>query len=164
MPQLKKIDEHHPPAGDSYSGIENGVDDTDEDFLSSIGLNKKQFSSIEKQRFANELSQLNLVDNRAQSTVLIKSSHVNALFNFLINSDIIVAQSGAFQGVPPTLLAPVAFDGASLQTLQCIQGPVKVAHKGGMKQVRKDYHVYSNNMHACRMHTSDFLLQIDIML
>ena len=117
---------------------ENGVD-TDEDFLSSIGLNKKQFSSIEKHRFASELSQLNYVDNRAQSTLLVKDCHVNALFNFFVNSDVILAHSGVWQGVPPTLLAPVAFEGACLQTLKCMQGPVKVPHKGGLKQVRDSF-------------------------
>ena len=135
MPHLKSPSTENPQTEYSCIDTENGIDDTDEEFLSSIGLSKKQFSSIEKQRFANELSQLNFVDNRAQSTVLIRDCHVNALFNFFVNSDVIVAQSGAFQGVPPTLLAPVAFEGASLQTLQCIQGPVKVPCKGGMKQV-----------------------------
>ena len=137
MPHLKEPVECNPQAEYNSIDSENGVDDTDEEFLSSIGLSKKQFSSIEKQRFANELSQLNFVDNRAQSTVLIRDCHINALFNFFVNSDLLIAQSGAFQGVPPTLLAPVAFEGASLQTLHCMQGPVKVPYKGGMKQVSK---------------------------
>lgn len=135
MPHLNKVGHHNTETDDHSTAIENGDDETDEDFLSSIGLNKKQFSSIEKQRFANEISKLNAVDNRAQSTVLVKDYHVNALFNFFVNSDAIMAQSGAWQGVPPTLLSPVAFEGASLQTLHCIQGPMRVPYKGGLKQV-----------------------------
>ena len=142
MPHLKDDDSSN---SEHLEDDENGVD-TDEDFLSSIGLNKKHFSSIEKHRFASELSQLNYVDNRAQSTLLVKDCHVNALFNFFLNSDVIVAHSGAWQGVPPTLLAPVAFEGASLQKLQFTQGPVKVPHKGGLKQVRDSF---SLNTYQC---------------
>ena len=135
MPHFKKDGQKNESEENSLNDTENGGDDTDGDFLSSIGLSKSQFASIEKQRFANEISQLNAVDNRAQSTVFVKDCHVNALFNFLVNSDVTVAQSGTWQGVPPTLLSPVAFEGASLQTMQCIQGPMKVPYKGGMKQV-----------------------------
>lgn len=138
MPHFGKVSSNENSEDEEDSNdieTESNTDETDEDFLSSIGLHKKNFSSIEEQKFADEISKLNAVDNRPQSTVLVKGSHVNALFNFLLNSNVIIAQSGAYQGVPPTLLAPVAFEGASLQTLKYIQGAMKIQEKGGMKQV-----------------------------
>lgn len=135
MPHLVKGEERSANTESHTSETDKGSDETEEDFLSSIGLNTKQFSSIKKQKFAEEISKLNSVDNRAQSTVFIKDYHMNALFNFLVNSDVIAAQSGAWQGVPPTLLSPVAFQGASLHTLNCVQGPMKFPYKGGMKEV-----------------------------
>eukprot|EP00112_Aurelia_sp_Birch-Aquarium-sp1_P010011 Seg2160.3 transcript_id=Seg2160.3/GoldUCD/mRNA.D3Y31 product="Protein downstream neighbor of Son" protein_id=Seg2160.3/GoldUCD/D3Y31 len=138
MPHFGKVSSNEKSEDEEDSNdieTESNTDETDEDFLSSIGLHKKNFSSIEEQKFADEISKLNAVDNRPQSTVLVKGSHVNALFNFLLNSNVIIAQSGAYQGVPPTLLAPVAFEGACLQTLKYIQGAMKIQEKGGMKQV-----------------------------
>ena len=140
MPHFGKGSSHDNSENEDDSNdieTENITDETDEDFLSSIGLHQKNFSSIKHQRFADEISKLNAVDNRPQSTVLVKGSHVNALFNFLLNSNVIVPQSGAYQGVPPTLLAPVAFEGASLQTLKCVQGAMKIQEKGGMTQVNR---------------------------
>ena len=138
MPHFGKVSSSNDLENEDDSNdieTETITDETDEDFLSSIGLHQKNFSSIKQQKFADEISKLNAVDNRPQSTVLARGSHVNALFNFLLNSNVIVAQSGAYQGVPPTLLAPVAFEGASLQTLKCMQGAMKIQENGGMKQV-----------------------------
>ncbi|MPD00495.1 Protein downstream neighbor of son [Portunus trituberculatus] len=49
-----------------------------------------------------------------------------ALINFLINSKSCVALTGELAGIPPTLLAPVAFQGATLRPLKvlCVKGGV----------------------------------------
>lgn len=128
-------DDYDELAEDDDDLNKENLKDNDEDFLSSIGLCEKNFSSIKKQKLADELSKLHGIDRKPRSTVVVRGVHVNALFNFLINTDLIIAQSGAYQGVPPTLTAPVAFEGASLQTLKCVQGPMKFQDKGCMKQV-----------------------------
>lgn len=58
------------------------------------------------------------IDNRPESVVRVEGIHVHALFNFLLNSKVTVATTGAHAGVPPTLLAPVGFEGASLKSLK----------------------------------------------
>lgn len=57
-------------------------------------------------------------DNMRQSLVFVKGVEVQALFNFLINCKSATATTGALAGVPPTLLAPTAFHGASLKPLK----------------------------------------------
>ena len=57
-------------------------------------------------------------DGRPESTALVTGGDVYALLNFLLNSRACVAASGPLAGVPPTLLAPVGFQGASLQPLK----------------------------------------------
>lgn len=57
-------------------------------------------------------------DNMRQSLVFVKGVEVQALFNFLLNCKSATATTGALAGVPPTLLAPTAFHGASLKPLK----------------------------------------------
>lgn len=63
------------------------------------------------------------MDHRPESVVLVKGLNTFKLLNFLINCKSLVATSGAQAGLPPTLLSPVAFRGASMQMLK------KGAHK-----------------------------------
>lgn len=60
------------------------------------------------------------LDRRPQSMVLVKGTDTFTLLNFFINYKNLVAASGVQAGLPPTLLAPVAFRGATLQTLKVI--------------------------------------------
>lgn len=50
----------------------------------------------------------------------------HALYNFLINCKTTIAITGPLAGVPPTLLAPVAFNGATLNSLKVRQNKVHV--------------------------------------
>lgn len=58
------------------------------------------------------------VDNMRHSLVFVKGVEAQALFNFLINCKSATAAIGALAGVPPTLLAPTAFHGATLKPLK----------------------------------------------
>lgn len=58
------------------------------------------------------------VDSSDQSLILIKGVEVNAFFNFLINCKSAISPTGPLAGVPPTLLAPVSFHGATLNALK----------------------------------------------
>jgi protein downstream neighbor of Son len=61
------------------------------------------------------------IDQKPSSTVLVDSDeHVMALFNFLLNCRSISTTIGHLAGVPPTLLSPVAFHGATLKSLNVI--------------------------------------------
>lgn len=58
------------------------------------------------------------MDNAAQSLILVRGADAQALFNFLLNCKSAVAPTGPTAGVPPTLLAPVSFQGGTLQPLK----------------------------------------------
>lgn len=62
------------------------------------------------------------VDRTPESLIYVEGVEAQALFNFLMNCKSSTATTGPLAGVPPTLLAPVAFHGATLK-------PLKVFHK-----------------------------------
>jgi hypothetical protein len=62
------------------------------------------------------------VDRTPESLIYVEGVEAQALFNFLMNCKSSTAATGPLAGVPPTLLAPVAFHGATLKSL-------KVFHK-----------------------------------
>lgn len=66
------------------------------------------------------------VDNSEQSLVLIEGTEVHSFYNFLLNCKSAVSITGALAGVPPTLIAPVAFNGATLNALKVRENKVKV--------------------------------------
>ncbi|XP_062926873.1 protein downstream neighbor of Son-like isoform X1 [Mobula hypostoma] len=57
-------------------------------------------------------------DKQFKFLVVVEGSSAASLITFLMNSPHTVAQEGVQRGLPPTLLCPVAFPGASLQLLQ----------------------------------------------
>lgn len=58
------------------------------------------------------------VDNSEQSLIFVEGVEAHGLYNFLLNCKSIFANMGPLAGVPPTLLAPVGFHGATLQSLK----------------------------------------------
>lgn len=58
------------------------------------------------------------LDHKPESVVCVEGPHTFTLINFLINCKSLVATAGAQTGLPPTLLAPVAFRGATMHTLK----------------------------------------------
>lgn len=59
-----------------------------------------------------------VIDNLPESLVFVEGVEAQAFFNFLMNCKSIIPMNGALAGVPPTLLSPVAFTGASLTSLK----------------------------------------------
>nr|XP_057941868.1 protein downstream neighbor of son homolog isoform X2 [Doryrhamphus excisus] len=59
-----------------------------------------------------------IVDHKPESAACVEGAHTFTLINFLINSKGVVATAGSQAGLPPTLLAPLAFRGAALHTLK----------------------------------------------
>uniref|UniRef100_A0A8C8SCZ3 Downstream neighbor of SON n=1 Tax=Pelusios castaneus TaxID=367368 RepID=A0A8C8SCZ3_9SAUR len=58
------------------------------------------------------------MDHKPESVALVKGTNTFTLLNFLINCKSLVAAAGPQAGLPPTLLSPVAFRGATMQTLK----------------------------------------------
>lgn len=54
------------------------------------------------------------IDSSKESLVVVTGVEAQALFNWLINCRSTVSNTGPHAGIPPTLLAPVAFTGATL--------------------------------------------------
>lgn len=55
------------------------------------------------------------IDKTPESLIMVEGIEAQALFNFLLNCKSCTATTGPLAGVPPTLLAPVAFHGATLR-------------------------------------------------
>jgi len=52
------------------------------------------------------------------SLILIEDTETQGLFNWLMNSKLCISNTGPLAGIPPTLLSPVAFHGATLRPLK----------------------------------------------
>ncbi|TNM94178.1 hypothetical protein fugu_002354 [Takifugu bimaculatus] len=105
----------------------NGEDDEDGSlsWLKAMGVQDKikRPDNITAQ-LRKEGSAVSL-DHKPESVVCVEGPHTFTLINFLINCKSLVAAAGAQTGLPPTLLAPVAFRGATMHTLKARSVNVK---------------------------------------
>ncbi|KAA0204034.1 hypothetical protein HAZT_HAZT005895 [Hyalella azteca] len=100
-----------PPAADEDDGvIDDGEDATS--FLANLGVDTSQFANLNPDRIVN--SSVHEIDRSPLSLLYIADPDTHGLTNFLLNSPSCVQHTGPMAGVPPTLLAPVAFQGATL--------------------------------------------------
>jgi hypothetical protein len=110
---------------------EKEEDDSDEpdEWLEQIGLNSAvnfKASVLQRNSKNQQKDSLYNFDNRPRSALYFdQSSDVQALFNFLLNSKTCIMNSGPMSGVPPTLIAPTAFLGATLQKNRVEQNIIK---------------------------------------
>ncbi|XP_028128912.1 protein downstream neighbor of son homolog [Diabrotica virgifera virgifera] len=105
--------------------IEN-EDIPDETWMKSMGIDDKEIKRI---NYSQEkmISKIECeVDNSDQSLVMIEGGEVNGFYNFFLNCKSSTALTGHLAGVPPTLLAPVAFHGASLNSLKVKESKVYI--------------------------------------
>lgn len=97
---------------------EDSDDEDDEKWLASMGVEaaviKKISTNHAKRIHGEECAE----DTTDQSILLIEGVECQALFNFLLNAKSTTTKVGRLAGIPPTLLAPVAFPGASLRNVQ----------------------------------------------
>ncbi|XP_068100609.1 protein downstream neighbor of Son [Hyperolius riggenbachi] len=124
---------------DEYAGEDEGtpLEDSDEDesfsWLEEMGvedkIKKPDAISIKLRKEKNEVK----LDHRPESVVLVKGTNTFTLLNFLINCKSIVAAAGTQAGLPPTLLSPVTFRGATMQTLKARSANVKTQVQSGYK-------------------------------
>ncbi|XP_070800437.1 protein downstream neighbor of Son [Pituophis catenifer annectens] len=98
----------------------DGSDDDDDGilWLMEMGIEDKiKKPDTISTKFCKEKNEMKL-DHRPESVVLVKGTNTFTLLNFLINCKSLVASAGPQAGIPPTLLSPVAFRGATMQTLK----------------------------------------------
>lgn len=113
-----------PPSEAKSDGQEdNAPEEETVTWLESLGLSQADFPSLNTTR--NKMLDESRDDRRPRSLVFVERGETLALFNFLLNSRACVCPTGPLAGVPPTLISPVAFHGASLRSLKVRQGWVK---------------------------------------
>ncbi|KAK4881478.1 hypothetical protein RN001_004797 [Aquatica leii] len=112
--------------------LDGNGDCTDEEeplqdrWLESMGINeedRKQINYTQKRILHKVESE---IDNTEQSLVLVQGMEVHGLYNFLINCKSATAISGSLAGIPPTLLSPIAFQGATLCALKVKESKIQV--------------------------------------
>ncbi|PNF32675.1 Protein downstream neighbor of son-like protein [Cryptotermes secundus] len=114
-------------------GLMEGDDDDDDDddespdeWLESRGVAAEEIRRIKSKQVKLEQDKEKEVDRTPESLIYVEGVEAQALFNFLMNCKSSTATTGPLAGVPPTLLAPVAFHGATLKSLKVRQSVVKV--------------------------------------
>ena len=99
--------------------------DDDTEWLKSMGVGNETLPQLEQSKINQERVHLRNIDHHGSSVAIITGSHTQALFNYLLNCKSLIAKTGNLIGVPPTLLAPVAFEGSTLQSLSAKQGIIR---------------------------------------
>ncbi|KAB0397347.1 hypothetical protein E2I00_014353, partial [Balaenoptera physalus] len=118
-------------------GEEQAVSDEDEEesfsWLEEMGvqdkIKKPDVLSIKLRKEIHEVQ----MDHRPESVVLVKGTNTFTLLNFLINCKSLIATSGPQAGLPPTLLSPIAFRGATMQMLKARSVNVKAQAPSGYR-------------------------------
>ncbi|XP_043486917.1 protein downstream neighbor of son homolog isoform X1 [Polistes fuscatus] len=111
----------------SSSTVLNEEEDEAQDkWLQSLGVENSEIKKINSSQARMILEKESEVDSMRQSLVFVKGVEAQALFNLLINCKSAITSTGALAGVPPTLLAPSAFHGATLRPLKVKESIVRV--------------------------------------
>lgn len=123
---------------DGDSEDEDDNDDVDENWLESLGIDSKEVKKMTlsqvrlimgqwmNKKIISETFLFNQkaidrtregrIDSSEESLLLIEGVNIQAFFNVLLNFKSCIPSTGAFAGVPPTLLSPVAFSLATLKS------------------------------------------------
>lgn len=96
---------------------EENIDDDigEEEWLARLGVEAAEIKKIATAHKRSMIKAESKSDTQLDSVILIEGSDCQAFFNFLLNAKSSIASVGRLAGVPPTLLAPVAFPGATLR-------------------------------------------------
>nr|XP_031830573.1 protein downstream neighbor of son homolog [Nomia melanderi]XP_031830574.1 protein downstream neighbor of son homolog [Nomia melanderi] len=101
-------------------------DETQDEWLQSLGVENSEIRKIHSSQARMTLEKETEIDNMKQSLIFVKGVEAQGLFNFLINCKSAITTIGPLAGVPPTLLAPVAFHGATLKSIKVKESMVRV--------------------------------------
>lgn len=108
-------------SGNNDEGLEpdNSEEEEDEEkWLESLGVDKSELKKIRTTHARRVHNEECAEDSTEQSILLIEGVECQALFNFLLNAKSTTTKVGRLAGIPPTLIAPVAFPGAILRNNQ----------------------------------------------
>ena len=106
--------------------LDDEEDETQDEWLQSLGVENSEIRRINSSQARMTLEKETEIDNMKQSLIFVKGVEAQGLFNFLINCKSAITVTGALAGVPPTLLAPVAFHGATLKPIKVKESMVRV--------------------------------------
>jgi len=98
--------------------------DTAKDWLESLGVSSDSLPGLSNPNPKARPASNNNPDNRPDSTVYVEGVECQSLINYLLNAKLTAGNTAAQAGLPPTLLAPVAFHGATLRNLKVKQAVV----------------------------------------
>lgn len=135
----EKDEEDHSELSEQSGKEEQEEEDDEEDggfsWLKEMGvqdkIKKPDNISIKLRKERNTVC----LDHRPESVVCVEGAHTFTLINFLINCKSLVAGAGSQAGLPPTLLAPTAFRGATLRTLKARSVNVKTQVRAGYQDI-----------------------------
>lgn len=108
---------------------DNFDDDNQEEWLASMGVDVAEIKKIRTIHTRIKQNDECKEDYSDQSIALFEGVECQALFNFLLNAKSTTATVGKLAGIPPTLLAPVAFRGATLRNVDVSTGKVRLENK-----------------------------------
>ncbi|XP_055844511.1 protein downstream neighbor of son homolog [Episyrphus balteatus] len=112
--------------GTENNVAEDAVDDEDEEWFESLGMDEKEMQKINNAH-ARQLQYKDMADDFSDiSVALIEGVECQAFFNFLLNAKSTITSVGRLAGVPPTLLAPIAFPKATIQNLSSRSNKVRM--------------------------------------
>ncbi|PVD27874.1 hypothetical protein C0Q70_10449 [Pomacea canaliculata] len=123
-PETPEVESCIQPSTESNEGStveDNQVDITSTDegaqlWLEDLGVDRKSFPSLDPSKVRMQREGYQQVDLRAQSLMLCQGPQVQAFFNFLINCRSCTALTGPQAGIPPTILSPTSFSGATVHS------------------------------------------------
>ncbi|XP_043478339.1 protein downstream neighbor of son homolog [Leptopilina heterotoma] len=101
-------------------------DELDDNWLQSLGVDESVIRRLHNSQNRITSEKESEIDNEKQSLIFVVGVEAQALFNFLINCKSATTTIGNMAGIPPTLLAPVAFNGATLKSLKVRENQVLV--------------------------------------
>lgn len=91
-------------------------DDVSNDkWLESMGIEAAEIRRLNTVQVQQKIDKERDIDKTPESLILVEGVEAQALSNFLLNCKSCTATTGPLAGIPPTLLAPVAFHGATLR-------------------------------------------------
>lgn len=106
------------PAKDKVQSAGDEEEDDDDDaWLESLGVDERELRRIQSTH-ARKLQVAEMSEDFSDnSLLLIEGVECQGFFSYLLNAKSTISSVGRLAGVPPTLLAPVAFPKATMQHL-----------------------------------------------
>ncbi|KAM7364360.1 humpty dumpty [Cochliomyia hominivorax] len=118
--------ENNPEENENEETGDDEEDDEDDDWLESLEVDAKEIRKIQTAHQRKIKAQEMSEDFSDNSLVLVEGVECQGFFSFLLNAKSTISTVGRLAGVPPTLLAPVAFPKATMQHLNTRSSKVRM--------------------------------------